>query len=119
MHDAVPAAGRFAPWHMPVTFQAICNCIDAEVFIFKKHLLERKESMLSVFHRRFALILTCALSVVPALAQSSTPYDAVNPFIGTAGGGNTFPGASLPFGMVQWSPDTNQDAWYFYNDKQI
>jgi len=76
--------------------------------------------MSSDFHRRFALILTCALSVVPALAQPSpTPYDAVNPFIGTAGGGNTFPGASLPFGMVQWSPDTNQDAWYFYNDKQI
>jgi predicted alpha-1,2-mannosidase len=30
----------------------------------------------------------------------------VDPFIGTAGGGDTFPGADLPFGMVQWSPDT-------------
>ena len=40
-------------------------------------------------------------------------------FIGTAGGGNTFPGATLPFGMVQWSPDTNHDAWYRYDEKSI
>jgi predicted alpha-1,2-mannosidase len=47
------------------------------------------------------------------------PYDSVKPLIGTAGGGNTFPGATLPFGMVQWSPDTNADAWYKYNEKAI
>jgi predicted alpha-1,2-mannosidase len=27
----------------------------------------------------------------------------------TTGGGNTFPGAEVPFGMVQWSPDTLPD----------
>lgn len=32
---------------------------------------------------------------------------AVNPFIGTIRNGNTFPGAAMPFGMVQWSPDTS------------
>jgi predicted alpha-1,2-mannosidase len=36
----------------------------------------------------------------------SNPASLVNPFIGTEGGGNTFPGADVPFGMVQWSPDT-------------
>jgi predicted alpha-1,2-mannosidase len=36
-----------------------------------------------------------------------TPYDAVDPFIGTAGKGHTFPGAVAPFGMVQLSPDTD------------
>jgi predicted alpha-1,2-mannosidase len=51
--------------------------------------------------------------------KTLNPYDAVNPFIGTAGGGNTFPGATLPFGMVQWSPDTNADAWYKYDEKTI
>lgn len=51
--------------------------------------------------------------------DSGSPYDAVDPFIGTSGGGNTFPGATLPFGMVQWSPDTGRDAWYFYTDKVI
>ena len=51
--------------------------------------------------------------------QEATPYNAVDPFIGTAGGGNTFPGASLPFGMIQWSPDTGSDAWYDYGKNRI
>jgi predicted alpha-1,2-mannosidase len=69
---------------------------------------------------RFSLIFLFFLPILPAAAQSAAgPYDAVDPFIGTAGGGNTFPGATLPFGMIQWSPDTNTDAWYAYNDKQI
>lgn len=73
---------------------------------------------------RFVLKYGLALfTLVPAIsnyAQSaSAPYYAVDPLIGTSGGGNTFPGASLPFGMMQWSPDTNKDAWYIYSDKQI
>jgi predicted alpha-1,2-mannosidase len=50
----------------------------------------------------------------------------VNPFIGTGGsipymGGDTFPGAAYPFGMVQWSPDTptNPPGGYFYSDSTI
>jgi putative alpha-1,2-mannosidase len=49
----------------------------------------------------------------------------VNPFIGTGGHGHTFPGAVVPFGMVQLSPDTRNDAsWdacggYYYNDSTI
>ncbi len=50
--------------------------------------------------------------------------DYVNPFIGTGGHGHTFPGATLPFGMVQLSPDTKTDDWdhcsgYHYNDDII
>jgi predicted alpha-1,2-mannosidase len=63
------------------------------------------------------LLVFAALPVVGQ--SSSTMYDAVNPIIGTAGGGNTFPGATLPFGMIQWSPDTNKDAWYRYDEKQV
>jgi predicted alpha-1,2-mannosidase len=37
--------------------------------------------------------------------------DYVNPFIGSGGHGHTFPGASVPFGMVQLSPDTRLDGW--------
>jgi predicted alpha-1,2-mannosidase len=33
-------------------------------------------------------------------------YAAVDPFIGTGGEGHTYPGATVPFGMVQLSPDT-------------
>jgi predicted alpha-1,2-mannosidase len=71
---------------------------------------------------RLAFIF-CSLFLPFALsAAAQTPpaaYDAVNPIIGTAGGGNTFPGATLPFGMIQWSPDTSKDALYAYDDNAI
>lgn len=35
----------------------------------------------------------------------------VNPFIGTGGHGHTFPGATVPYGMVQVSPDTRLHGW--------
>ncbi|HET8553704.1 MAG TPA: GH92 family glycosyl hydrolase, partial [Rhodanobacteraceae bacterium] len=35
----------------------------------------------------------------------------VDVFIGTGGHGHTFPGATLPFGMVQVGPDTNNSTW--------
>ncbi|HET7309741.1 MAG TPA: GH92 family glycosyl hydrolase [Mycobacteriales bacterium] len=69
--------------------------------------------------------LAVAASVIPSTADSGSheaPGDAaswVNPFIGSdasaanfgtgGGAGNTFPGATVPFGMVQWSPDTVQN----------
>src|ERR1035437_9038826 len=75
---------------------------------------------------RVSLALCISFSLLPlpsafsALAQSApTPYDQVNPIIGTDGDGNTFPGASLPFGMIQWSLDTNTQAWYIHHQKQI
>jgi predicted alpha-1,2-mannosidase len=51
----------------------------------------------------------------------------VDPFTGTGQqtlafhGGDTFPGADVPFGMVQWSPDTssNPDGGYVYSDDYI
>ena len=44
----------------------------------------------------------------------------VNPFIGTDAGGNVFPGAVYPWGMMQWSPDTtNNPGGYDYPDSVI
>jgi predicted alpha-1,2-mannosidase len=48
----------------------------------------------------------------------------VDPFIGTGGHGHTYPGATLPFGMVQLSPDTRLTGWdgcsgYHYSDSVI
>jgi predicted alpha-1,2-mannosidase len=48
----------------------------------------------------------------------------VNPFIGTGGHGHTYPGASMPFGMMQLSPDTRLEGWdgcsgYHYSDSLI
>lgn len=70
----------------------------------------------------FCFVLSlCAFSFV---AQTdNTTY--VNPFIGTGGHGHTFPGAVMPFGMVQLSPDTRADnSWdgcsgYHYSDSLI
>ncbi len=46
------------------------------------------------------------LAAAPALAQTD-PAALVNPFIGTTNGGNVFPGATAPFGMVQFSPEAS------------
>ncbi|MBT9333295.1 GH92 family glycosyl hydrolase [Paracidobacterium acidisoli] len=48
----------------------------------------------------------------------------VNIAIGTGGHGHTYPGATMPFGMVQLSPDTYNDGWdwcsgYHYSDTSI
>ncbi|WP_420573120.1 GH92 family glycosyl hydrolase [Kordia sp.] len=48
----------------------------------------------------------------------------VNPFIGTGGHGHTYPGATMPYGMIQLSPDTRLDGWdgcsgYHYSDEYI
>ncbi|NOX86030.1 MAG: glycoside hydrolase family 92 protein, partial [Chlorobi bacterium] len=52
------------------------------------------------------------------------PVDYINPFIGTGGHGHTYPGAVVPFGMVQLSPDTRKDSWdgcsgYHYSDSVV
>ena len=49
------------------------------------------------------LALLCAVN---ALAQERL-VDYVNPFIGTDGFGNVYPGAQIPFGGIQISPDTD------------
>ena len=54
---------------------------------------------------RFGLILTvAAMSVVAAKSEDFARW--VDPFVGTVGNGNCFPGPCRPFGMVQPSPDT-------------
>ncbi|HMD19491.1 MAG TPA: GH92 family glycosyl hydrolase, partial [Alloacidobacterium sp.] len=68
---------------------------------------------------RLPLFAAFLLLTLASAAYAQSGYDAVDPIIGTSGDGNTFPGASLPFGMVQWSPDTGDNGWYFYNQKKI
>ncbi|MDP5027743.1 MAG: GH92 family glycosyl hydrolase, partial [Flavobacterium sp.] len=69
------------------------------------------------------LIVLAFLSITFSQAQDFTKH--VNPFIGTGGHGHTFPGATLPYGMVQLSPDTRIDgSWdgcggYHYSDNVI
>lgn len=70
----------------------------------------------------FISLVLVTLSCV-SLAQKM-PAAYVNPFIGTGGHGHTYPGVTMPFGMVQLSPDTRLEGWdgcggYHYDDKYI
>ncbi len=68
-------------------------------------------------------LLLLLLSVNQLAAQPDfTKY--ADPFIGTGGHGHTYPGAVLPHGMVQLSPDTRLSGWdgcggYHYSDSFI
>jgi predicted alpha-1,2-mannosidase len=76
-------------------------------------------------------VLALALVAMPAAAapaQHSDPAALVDPFVGTGSGGavvgdvDTFPGATTPFGMVQFSPDTTSrpaGGGYSYTDSAI
>ncbi|HJR61581.1 MAG TPA: GH92 family glycosyl hydrolase [Vicinamibacterales bacterium] len=72
------------------------------------------------------ITLTAAAAVVmapPAAAQTRLTSH-VNPLVGTGGHGHTYPGPSLPFGMIQPGPDTRLTGWdgcsgYHYSDSRI
>jgi len=60
----------------------------------------------------------------PVDAEPADVTDHVDPMIGTGGHGHTFPGATVPFGMVQLSPDTRLTGWdgcsgYHVSDRVI
>ena len=70
------------------------------------------------------LIAELCLLVPLLCARGDSPVDWVNPMIGTANGGNVYPGATLPFGFVQISPDTTTDvgsgcSGYRYSDPYV
>ena len=59
-----------------------------------------------------------------AAAEGKAFTQYVDVFIGTGGHGHTYPGATVPFGMVQLSPDTFNGGWdhcsgYHYSDTSI
>lgn len=69
----------------------------------------------------FVILTHCAVAAAqPAKGLTSL----VDPFIGTGGHGHTYPGPSLPFGMIQPGPDTRLTGWdgcsgYHYSDSRI
>ena len=66
-----------------------------------------------------SILVILELSFLPIFAQDLTKY--VNLFVGTTDEGNMVPGATVPFGMVQLSPDTdiNDPSGYNYKDSVI
>lgn len=71
----------------------------------------------------FSFALACFALLNSVQAQTKL-VQYVDPMIGTSGHGHTYPGASLPFGLVQLSPDTDIKDWdwcsgYHYSDNSI
>jgi len=75
--------------------------------------------------RFFAAIII--LSFLISCNRNGNKYEVLkyaDPFIGTGAHGHNYPGATLPFAMVQLSPDTRLDTWdgcggYHYSDSSI
>ncbi len=86
-----------------------------------------RPSALSAPLREVAFSSLMLLSSVVVSQQTNPARDLVNPFVGTGGHGHTFPGACVPNGLVQLSPDTRPDGYndwdgasgYHYSDSVI
>lgn len=68
-------------------------------------------------------IMGCVASLVCGATWADL-CEFVDPFVGTSATGHTFPGACVPFGMVQASPDTGTESWHYcsgyrYEDREI
>ena len=74
---------------------------------------------------RPAVLAAIAISLIStSFTRNWKLTDYVNPFVGTDGHGHTYPGAIVPFGMIQPSPDTRLEGWdgcggYHYSDDTI
>jgi len=74
--------------------------------------------------KKLLFLSVACISLSFAGITQKSPTDFVNTFIGTGGHGHTYPGATMPFGMVQLSPDTRLEGWdgcggYHYDDSYI
>ena len=76
------------------------------------------------FHFLLSGGLLCLLLAGACVSAPQDYASWVDPFIGTGGHGHTYPGAVVPNGMIQPSPDTRIDEWdacsgYYYADSTI
>ncbi len=70
-------------------------------------------------HGTAIALFLCALA-----ARASSPFERVDPIIGTANEGQTIPVTGMPFAMTGWTPETRATenkcvAPYYYDDKKI
>ena len=73
--------------------------------------------------KKFYGVLLVGVALMAACSERPLTYY-VNPLVGTDGHGHTFPGAIVPFGQIQPSPDTRLSGWdgcsgYHYSDDTI
>ena len=92
-----------------------------------------RDSISSLYHNTMNRILLSSIftfMLITGTIEAGEHTQYVNPFIGTGAvhgslSGNNYPGATVPFGMIQLSPDTReapdwaQASGYDYNDQTI
>jgi predicted alpha-1,2-mannosidase len=78
--------------------------------------------------KRNILLFIIAATIFSGCQKKQTASESlityVKPIIGTSGHGHTIPGATVPFGRIQLSPDTHNEGWdwvngYHYSDRSI
>ncbi|MGV8134171.1 MAG: GH92 family glycosyl hydrolase [Mangrovibacterium sp.] len=77
-------------------------------------------------NKKFKTLIVSTIVIITSCSNRNAfnPLDFVNPMVGTDYHGHTFPGAALPGGMVQLSPDTGTEGWdwssgYHYSDNSV
>ena len=72
---------------------------------------------------RLSILFVCIVAIYGCSNMHNQPdYSKyVNTFIGTGSHGHTYPGPSMPFGMIKPGPDTRLEGWdgcggYHYSD---
>ncbi len=112
--------------------QPFFSHFDTARYVIFCHLIAFPRNELGfLFHKQTTMALLLVLFCFGCSQNASTNQPGhqplthyVNPFIGTGGHGHTFPGATMPFGMVQLSPDTRLTGWdgcsgYHYSDSIV
>lgn len=106
----------------------IQNNINARFCIFGIIFdVDRKNNTMQIRYYYITLVLIAITTSCNTIYKTKEPKSTnkyVNAFIGTDEHGHTYPGAQLPFGMVQLSPDNGQSGWnwvsgYHYSDSII
>ena len=115
---------KTVPLHYP-SFPCIIAIVTiSEVFCFMRyHSVLNAELHLFCSENRNFCIIIIFLVFSCSLQKGRLPWE-VNPFVGTGFHGHTYPGATVPFGAVQLSPDTRKSDWdacagYHYSDSLI
>ena len=106
-------------------FSKLITMIPIFVYCVRKF---KKQNVMKLYKSSFyifvLILLSCVQEKIAPAKNDKTLISYVNPFIGTGGHGHTYPGATMPFGMMQLSPDTRLEGWdgcsgYHYSDNEI
>lgn len=72
-----------------------------------------------IYRYAFTVIFLLGIVAQQAFARQTEYTKYVDPFVGNADNGHTFPGACRPFGMIQTSPVTGGIGWRYCSNMFI